>query len=87
VDETRRRVVDRPSSGIGAIDILINNAVVGTLSSLLECTHGQARALMELNFFGAVGMTQDCGFRTCGGRRSGDGSEVGPSGAKLTSRG
>jgi short-subunit dehydrogenase len=57
-EETRRRVVDRTIERFGAIDILINNAAVGTYQPTWEMPMTDARYLMELNFFAPLAMTQ-----------------------------
>jgi short-subunit dehydrogenase len=57
-EETRRRVVDRTLERYGAIDILINNAGLGIYLHSWSVPMDQARALMELNFFSLLGMTQ-----------------------------
>jgi len=54
----RRRVVERTLGEYGRIDILINNAGVGIYSPSWDTPMDEARYLMEVNFFGLLGLTQ-----------------------------
>jgi short-subunit dehydrogenase len=54
----RRRVVERTIATYGQIDILINNAGVGIYCPAWNTPMEEARYLMELNFFGLLGLTQ-----------------------------
>ena len=50
--------MDRTLERYGTIDILINNAGVGAYRPSWEMPMDEVRALMELNFFAVVGLTQ-----------------------------
>jgi short-subunit dehydrogenase len=57
-DGVRRAAVERTLERYGRIDILINNAGVGTYQPSWEMPMEDARYLMELNFFVPLAMTQ-----------------------------
>ena len=57
-DSDRSRVVEGAIAHYGAIDILVNNAGAGLYQPSWEMPVDQARALMELNFFAPLALTQ-----------------------------
>jgi short-subunit dehydrogenase len=54
--QTQRLLVDRTLERYGAIDVLINNAAVGIYRPAWDSPMDEVRALMELNFFAALGL-------------------------------
>ena len=59
--EDRRRIVENTLSQFGRIDILINNAGVGTYAPAHEAPLDHARAIFELNVFALLEMAQLAG--------------------------
>src|SRR5207247_7916690 len=58
VEDTRRRAVESTLERYGAIDILINNAGAGMYQPSWQMPLDEARALMELNLFAPLALTQ-----------------------------
>jgi short-subunit dehydrogenase len=59
--EDRRRIVESTLAEYGRIDVLINNAGVGTYAPAHEAPLDHARAIFELNFFALLEMAQLAG--------------------------
>ena len=57
-EPTRRLLIDRTLERYGAIDVLINNAGTGLYRPAWDSPMEEVRALMELNFFAPLGLTQ-----------------------------
>jgi short-subunit dehydrogenase len=57
-DQTRTLLVERTLERYGAIDILINNAGAGLYRPAWDSPMDEVRAMIELNFFAALGLTQ-----------------------------
>jgi len=81
-DATRREVVARTLDRFGAIDVLINNAGIGTYQPSWKIPLDDARRLMELNFFALLALTQ-IAIPHMQARRSGMIVNVGSIGGKV----
>ncbi len=58
LEETRRALVDRTLQRYGSIDVLIHSAGIGLYRPSWNAPMDEVRALMELNFFSIVALTQ-----------------------------
>jgi len=54
----RRRLVEAAVAGFGGLDILINNAGIGSWGHFATSTEDIVRRVMEVNFFGPVELTR-----------------------------
>jgi len=81
--EVRRRVVERTLERYGAIDILINNAGVGSYAPSWAAPMDETRRMFELNFFAMLGMIQLVAPHMRA-RRDGTIVNVGSIGGKMT---
>jgi short-subunit dehydrogenase len=51
VESDRRRIIDFTAQHLGGLDVLINNAGVGSFGHFADCTESILRQIMEVNFF------------------------------------
>jgi NAD(P)-dependent dehydrogenase (short-subunit alcohol dehydrogenase family) len=56
--DERRHLVDAAVSSFGGLDLLINNAGVGSWGHFADSTEPICRAVMETNFFGPIELTR-----------------------------
>jgi short-subunit dehydrogenase len=54
----RQRLVDRAVAAFGGLDLLINNAGVGSWGHFADSTEDINRTVMEVNFFGPIELTR-----------------------------
>lgn len=59
------------ASGLGGVDVLVNNAGVDLVEKLLETTEEQTRDVFETNFFGSLWMLQAVAKELVGAGRPG----------------
>src|SRR5208282_3470162 len=50
-DADRRRVLDFTVGRLGGLDVLVNNAGIGSFGHFADCTEDVLRQIMEVNFF------------------------------------
>ncbi|HEY1191569.1 MAG TPA: SDR family NAD(P)-dependent oxidoreductase [Gemmata sp.] len=54
----RRRLVESAVAALGGLDLLINNAGVGSWGHFADSTEAICRTVMEVNFFGPIELTR-----------------------------
>ena len=58
LDVTRPEQIAEAAQRVGRLDVLVNNAGIGMVGAVEESGLDQARAVFEINFFGALQMMQ-----------------------------
>lgn len=58
VPEQRQRLIDTAVAALGGLDLLVNNAGVGSWGHFATSTEDIVRRVMEVNFFGPVELTR-----------------------------
>ena len=56
--DDRQRLVDTAASAFGGLDLLVNNAGVGSWGHFADSTEDICRTVMEVNFFGPIELTR-----------------------------
>ncbi len=59
-DEDLERMYKETTAQLGGVDILINNAAMGGMPSLVETTHENFHAVMQLNVWAPLRLSQLC---------------------------
>lgn len=57
-DDDRRHLIDTTATAFGGLDLLVNNAGVGSWGHFADSTEAINRSLMEVNFFAPVELTR-----------------------------
>jgi NAD(P)-dependent dehydrogenase (short-subunit alcohol dehydrogenase family) len=58
LDVTDDETIERVIADVGRIDVLVNNAGIGTVGAVEELTLDELRTVFEVMFFGAVALTK-----------------------------